>query len=164
MTFGAPGAAAGLRVIRWAVDRRLLTTPRAARIAERIDRWFTTPPEKASRAGQLPLLFDLAIGRRHGKPAAAGCALAQIPGGMTMGQVTGIPLGVAALSVQGKAPGVHTPESLLDPTEFLTALAPRCLGDPNPQEMTVTTRSWEPDGAERLQQSRDRARAAVLGA
>jgi saccharopine dehydrogenase-like NADP-dependent oxidoreductase len=164
VAFADPATMTALRAIRWAVDRRLLTAHRAARIAERTDRWFTTPPEKAFRAGRLPLLFGLAVGRRDGRPAAVGCALAQVPGGLTMGHVTGIPLGVAALSLRGKAPGVHAPETLLGPAEFFAALAPHCLGDPPPEEMTVTTRSWEPDGAERLQRSMDRAREVVLGA
>ncbi|MCD0451729.1 hypothetical protein LO762_21390 [Actinocorallia sp. API 0066] len=62
-----------------------------------------------------------------------------------MGEVTGVPLGVAAGLTPGGAPGVTTPETHLDPAAFFTALAPHCVGRPRPEDMVVTTRSWDPD-------------------
>lgn len=161
VAFGDRGTIGALRAIAWAVDHRLLAPSRAARFAERVDRWFPTPPAKAFRPGRLPLLFGLATGQRDGHPATVGCALAQIPGGLTMGEVTGIPLGVAAALLPSSAPGVHAPETLLDPTDYFAALAPHCLGTPSPTAMTVTTRSWEPDGGARLQAAHRQAAALV---
>ena len=80
-----------------------------------------------------------------------------------MGQVTGIPLGVAVGLLGGRAPGVFAPEMLLEPKELFAALAPHCLGHPTPEEMTVTTRSWDPEAGPLLQDALRRARAAVVG-
>lgn len=159
VAFGDPAAIAGLHVIRAAVDRRLVSARRAALIAERVDRWSSAKP--AFRGRRLPPLFGLAIGTRHGEPASVGCALAQIPGGLTMGEVTGIPLGVAIGLLASARPGVGTPETLLDPGDVYAALAPHCIGDPHPEGMVVTTRSWEAHAAADLHGALDRARALL---
>lgn len=160
VAFGDPAAIAGLRVIRAAVDLRLVSARRAALIAERVDRWSSAKP--AFRGRRLPPLFGLAIGARHGEPASVGCALAQIPGGLTMGEVTGIPLGVAIGLLAGARPGVGTPETLLDPGDVYAALAPHCIGDPDPASMVVTTRSWEAHAAADLHDALDRAHALLV--
>jgi hypothetical protein len=138
-----------------------MTPRRAALLVERAEGWVPTGPDQALRPGGLPPLFALAVGTRDGADATVGCALAQVPGGLTMGEVTGIPLGVAAGLILGSAPGVATPETLLDPAGFFTALAPHCIGRPRPEDMVVTTRSWDPDPTADLYRSLTRARARL---
>ncbi|MEV0335771.1 hypothetical protein [Nocardia sp. NPDC050717] len=60
-----------------------------------------------------------------------------------MAENTGVPLAVGALLMAAAPnPGVHAPETLLDPDRFFTAFAPHCIGHPDPTAMTITTRSW----------------------
>ncbi|MEU8900645.1 saccharopine dehydrogenase NADP-binding domain-containing protein [Nocardia sp. NPDC048505] len=128
------------RALRVSVDRGLLAPERAAHLAYRS---LGMLPEGSIGSGTLPPLFALATGTRHGEPATAATALAQVPG-RTMSVNTGVPLAVAALQLTtlDAAPGVHTPETLLDPDAFFAALAPHCIGGPAPAAMTATTRSW----------------------
>ncbi|MEV6279059.1 saccharopine dehydrogenase NADP-binding domain-containing protein [Nocardia sp. NPDC051832] len=128
------------RALRLSVDRRLLSPERAARLAHRASGLL---PAGAIGAGALPPLFALATGTRAGEKATCASALAQIPG-RSMAVNTGVPLAVAALqrASTAAAPGVHTPETLLDPDAYFAALAPHCIGNPAPATMVATTRSW----------------------
>ncbi|MFC9897216.1 saccharopine dehydrogenase family protein [Nocardia sp. NPDC127579] len=141
------------RALRLSVDRHLLSPKRAAHLAFRS---MGVLPPGSIGGGALPPLFALATGTRSGENATVATALAQVPG-RTMATNTGIPLAVAALQLAGSAanPGVHTPETLLDPDEFFAALAPHCIGNPPPAAMTATTRSWSSpqDNADSLQTS-----------
>ncbi|RJO79434.1 saccharopine dehydrogenase [Nocardia panacis] len=135
------------RTLRWLVARGVLTADRAAAVAERT--LGLLPATSPLRPGSLPPLFALATGSRAGERASAATALAQVPGA-SMAENTGIPLAVAALQLlradsvpqARRRPGVHTPETLIDPAEFFAAFAPHCIGAPPAAAMTVTTRSW----------------------
>ncbi|GEM32550.1 hypothetical protein NN3_35570 [Nocardia neocaledoniensis NBRC 108232] len=134
--------AAALRALRWTIDRRLLTLDRAARLAARIERLLPADPATLVAAGGLPPLFAMATGLRDGAAATAATALCQVPG-LSMAENTGVPLAVGALLMaDAPKPGVHAPETLLDADRFFTAFAPRCIGAPDPNAMTITTRSW----------------------
>ncbi|WP_194818043.1 saccharopine dehydrogenase family protein [Nocardia sp. XZ_19_385] len=128
------------RALRLSVDRRLLSPERAAHLAYRGTGFL---PAGGMGSGALPPLFALATGTRAGEKATVASALAQVPG-RTMAVNTGVPLAVAALQMttMTAAPGVHTPETLLDPDAYFAALAPHCIGSPAPDAMTATTRSW----------------------
>lgn len=143
VAFASPGVMTVVAAIGAAVDRGYLSPHRAAALVDRAERWLPSRLERALRPGRLPPIFALATGTHRDRPAAVGCAMAQLPG-TTMGEVTGIPLGVALGLLPGAEPGVHTPETLLDSTGFFAALAPHCLGTPDPDDMVVTTRSWDP--------------------
>ncbi|MFD6220347.1 saccharopine dehydrogenase family protein [Nocardia asteroides] len=133
---------AALHALRWTIDRRLLTLDRAARLAARVERLLPADPATLVAAGGLPPLFAIATGLRDGAPATAATALSQVPG-LSMAENTGVPLAVGALLMAADPkPGVHAPETLLDPDRFFTAFAPHCIGAPAPNAMTVTTRSW----------------------
>jgi saccharopine dehydrogenase-like NADP-dependent oxidoreductase len=89
-------------------------------------------------AGEPPNLptniFALAEGTKDGRRIRVGAqALVQPAGGM--GEMTGIPLAVAALmSVRGMAnkPGVHGPEGAIDPKTFFHELAQYAAEPPSP--------------------------------
>ncbi|WP_280348465.1 saccharopine dehydrogenase family protein [Nocardia neocaledoniensis] len=133
---------AALRALRWSIDRRLLSLDRAARLAARVERLLPADPATLVAAGGLPPLFALATGTRDGAPATAATALCQVPG-LSMAENTGVPLAVGALLMAADPkPGVHAPETLLDPDAFFTAFAPHCIGGPDPDAMTITTSSW----------------------
>jgi hypothetical protein len=141
--FGGRSLMAALKAIAAAVDRGYLTPAHAARIIDRAERLMPSDFARTLRPGRLPPLFALATGTHDSRPASAGCALAQIPG-TTMGEVTGIPMAAALGLLPGAEPGVHTPESLLDPAAYFAELAPHCLNKPKPDEMVAITRSWDP--------------------
>lgn len=142
-------------------DRGLLSVRRAVDVAGFAERQMPSPPLAALASWQrLPPLFALAEGERGGSPAAAGVALASMPG-TSMGAVTGVPLAVAAgLLCDGAPvpPGAHSPEEALDPHQFFAALAPHCLGQVAAEEMTLVTRSWDPAAAEAYRSGIDAAR------
>lgn len=134
---------AGLSTLRRAIDRRIVSAQRAARLAGWTERLIPANPASIIKPGGMPPLFAIATGRRDNQPATVATALAQIPG-LSMAASTGIPLAVAAPLVAASArPGVHTPEILLDPTAFFADLSRHCIGNPQPHAMTATTRSWE---------------------
>ncbi len=160
VAFAGPGVMTAMAAIGAAVDRGILSPHRAAAIIERAERLLPSTFERTLGPGRLPPIFALANGTRHGRPAAAGCALAQLPG-TTMGEVTGIPLGVALGLLSSAEPGVHTPESSLAPADFFSALAPYCLGSPDPDDMVVTTRSWDPAPEQALRTAFAKARAVL---
>lgn len=133
---------AALMTLRWSIDRRLLSLDGAARVASLIERLQPADTLRQLTSAGLPPLFAVATGLRDGRPATTATALCQVPG-LTMADNTGVPLAVAALLLpEVRTPGVHTPETLLDPDRFFAALAPHCLGAPGPGAMTVTTASW----------------------
>ncbi|AFT98213.1 saccharopine dehydrogenase family protein [Nocardia brasiliensis] len=132
-----------LSALRYSVDRGLLSANNAARIVEAVERRAPARPASVLRPGAPPPMFAVLSGTRAGVPATAATALGQVPG-LSMAEITGIPLAVAARLLP-TSPGVHTPESLLDPDVFFAALAPHCLGAPAPHTMTITTRSWVDD-------------------
>lgn len=133
---------AGLSAMRFCVDHRILSSTQAARIAAFAERVLPANPANLLKPGGLPPLFAVATGARGNAPAAAATALAQVPG-LTMAENTGIPLAAATLLLASvRRPGVHTPETLIDPDAFFAALAGHCIGNPAPAAMTSTTRSW----------------------
>ncbi|MGW4633910.1 saccharopine dehydrogenase NADP-binding domain-containing protein [Nocardia sp. NPDC004415] len=136
-----------LQALRWAIDRRLLTLARAARLAARLaaraEHLLPADPATLVAAGGLPPLFAIATGLRHDSPATVATALSQVPG-LSMAENTGVPLAVGALLLaEEPRPGVHAPETLLDPDRFFAAFARHCIGAPDPAAMTVTTRDWD---------------------
>jgi saccharopine dehydrogenase-like NADP-dependent oxidoreductase len=141
---GDSATLAALSALRVAIDARLLSLDRAARLTEWLQRLLPGNAAQLIKSGSPPPLFAVAIGTRRGQPATAATALAQLPG-LTMAATTGIPLAVATtLFAASPRPGVHTPETLIDPNTFFTALAPHCIGMPAPTAMTATTTSWAP--------------------
>lgn len=160
VTFGGPGLLMALRTIGRAVDRKLITPDRAARLIARAERLVPTEFQRILRRDLLPPLFALATGARADGPASVGCALVQLPG-TTMGELTGIPLGVALGMLPGSPCGVYAPEALLNPDTFFTALAPHCLGTPAPADMILTTSSWSDRSATDLHRAIAAARQKV---
>jgi predicted SnoaL-like aldol condensation-catalyzing enzyme len=84
----------------------------------------------------------------------------------TMGAVTGIPLAVTlGLLTAGafRDHGVFTPEQILDPGQFFTALAAHCPGSPDADDMITVTRSWDPGATSQFRSAMldARARAAA---
>ena len=78
-------------------------------------------------AVRLPQLFATVEGVRDGKRIRrSGIVLALPPGGM--GGATGVPaaVGLRCLLADRPKPGVHTPEQVIDPDHFFTALGPYC--------------------------------------
>lgn len=131
-----------LNMVRRLINARVLSVENAARI---LDRAFSALPSKPTdflKPGSPPPLFAIVCGTRNGQPGTSATALANGPG-FTMAATTGVPLAVCALLLaKQEKPGVHVPETLLDPNDFFRALAPHCIGNPNPDAMTATTASW----------------------
>lgn len=131
-----------LLTLRRLIGAGLLTADRAASLLERIQALFPSRPSDMIRSGAMPPLFAVATGTHEGRPGVAATTVAQIPG-FSMAAATGVPLAVSALLLAASPrPGVHTPETFIDPAAFFAALAPHCIGEPTPQAMTVTTTSW----------------------
>lgn len=140
---GSPMVLGALSVARWALDHTPLGLDLAARVVTALERVNPASPAEIVKPGHLPPVFAVATGLRDGEPATVGVALAQVPG-LSMGVNTGVPFATAAsMMPDRRRPGVHTPETLIDPSEFLAALAPRCIGAPPPEAMVVITRSWD---------------------
>ncbi|WP_279106984.1 saccharopine dehydrogenase NADP-binding domain-containing protein [Gordonia paraffinivorans] len=131
-----------LRGIRWGIDKGLLTPGIAGRISAAVYSALPPSPADIVKPGGTPPLFAIASGTRDGRPGTVAVALAQVPG-LTMALNTTAPLVAALPALLAGRPGVHTPESLLDPDEFDRSYARLCIGDPAPEKVTVTTRSWE---------------------
>ncbi|WP_319455191.1 MULTISPECIES: saccharopine dehydrogenase family protein [unclassified Mycobacterium] len=132
-----------LSVLRFAIDHRLVGLDAAARIANTAERMTPADPTRMIRPGQLPPLFAVASGIHAGRPATVAVALGQFPG-FSMAAITGVPLAIAALQLADlDKPGVHTPETALEPEPFFGALAQHCIGRPHPTAMTIITRSWQ---------------------
>ncbi|TCO53460.1 saccharopine dehydrogenase family protein [Actinocrispum wychmicini] len=164
VTVGSRPFIAFIQAIRWAVDHGLMSPRSAARMAQTAEhRWPSPPMHKQFTPDRLPPLFALAKGIRNGHPAAAAVALRHYPG-TTMGAVTGIPLAVALELCTTNAlttPGVFAPEAIIDPDQYLTALATHCPTNPSPQDMTITTRSWDPNATTTYRDGIHSARTAA---
>jgi len=129
-------------VLRWVINQRIMTIDRAAYVAARLGRLMVDKPAHILTSGGAPPLFALATGTRQDSTCTVATALAQLPG-LSMAANTAVPLAVAIpLIAASRRPGVHTPETLLDPAAFFSAFARHCIGDPAPAAMTITTRSW----------------------
>lgn len=141
VVFGDLPTLAMLSALRWTIGHRVLTADRTARLAGRVERLLSFGGGPL-RAGGTPPLFALAVGRHAGRQAVVATALAQLPG-LSMAANTAVPLAVATPMVTlAERPGVHTPETLLDPELFLAAFARHCIGSPPPESMLATTKSW----------------------
>jgi saccharopine dehydrogenase-like NADP-dependent oxidoreductase len=122
---------AATRALAGAIDRGWLDLHRAARWGERLE---GKPHDddrlnSALRGGDaLPPLFALAEGEKNGIPTiVSAIPTAAPPGGM--GAATGVPLALVLPFIAGgqlQRPGVHPPETILDPGAFFEALAPHC--------------------------------------
>jgi len=141
-----------LRIVGALVNTGLLSIEKAARLAEKVEGTGVgfTPRDfirqiKSGGRPRLPPIFALALGEKHGLPAAVAVTVTSAPAG-GMGGATGVPL-AAGLNLfrQPVAPGVYPPEGCLDPDAFLDILAPLCVPPrKNAAEILVVTRSWEP--------------------
>ena len=68
-----------------------------------------------------------------------------------------------AITLPREFPGVHTPESLLDPASYFAALAPHCLSKPKPGEIVASTRSWDAAPKQAIEAALTAARASLNG-
>lgn len=132
-----------LKLFQKLINLGILNVDRAAFLIEKL---FSLMPSNTSdifKTGSPPPLFAVAKGIKAGKESIAATALAQTPG-FTMAAATGVPLAVCALLMlaRKRENGVHTLETLIEPEEFFSALAPYCIGSPSPEKMTATTTSW----------------------
>lgn len=77
-------------------------------------------------SGSLPLLFACVTGSVDGRDASVGCHVTAMPRGMAGS--TSIPAALAAgqLLDAPPMPGVHAPESVIDPDRLFTDLIPFC--------------------------------------
>lgn len=167
VTFGSRSFTILMRALSVLVDRGVLGFDRAARVAQWLEKSVPArSPEKTLFATTgLPPIFALATGKRDGARASVGAAVLGFPG-VTMGAVTGVPMGVCLeLMLRGELSrsGVFAPEACIDPTSFFAALAPHCIGKPSPDEMVLLTRSWDEHNEERYRAAADRARRRVFG-
>ncbi|MBF6439992.1 saccharopine dehydrogenase family protein [Nocardia cyriacigeorgica] len=151
-----------LHLLGRGVTRKVLQRSHAAAIAAVAENLMPSGSVGALADSDLPPLFALARGYKNGEPATVSCALGQVPG-LTMAEVTGIPLAVGAL-MRPHRPGVHPPEAVFTPGEFFTRLAPHCLGRPNPDSLTVTTASYASDEANSVALHRGSLITALLAA
>ncbi|REE96965.1 saccharopine dehydrogenase family protein [Thermomonospora umbrina] len=146
VTFARRSTMAAVKLLGRAVDRRLLGTERAARIVQAAERRLPTPPvDDLVHPGELPPLFAHAVGIRNGRTATVGATLTALPG-TSMAAVTATPLAIGLrLLAAGRvsAPGVHPPETVIDPTAFFEALAAHCPGTDAGESIVLVTRSWD---------------------
>ena len=127
-----------LRALRVAVDDLRVPVDAAAAIAARAQRLLPADPAKILRRGTPPPIFAVARGELDGRPETVAVGLAQVPG-FDMATNTAVPLAAAVPLLDAAQPGVHVPETLLDPDEFFAAYAPFCIGEPDPSAVAVTT-------------------------
>ncbi|WP_280471594.1 saccharopine dehydrogenase family protein [Nocardia cyriacigeorgica] len=153
---------AAMKLLGQGVTRGVLPRSRAASIAAVAENLMPSGSVGALAESDLPPLFALASGHKDGKPATVACALGQVPG-LTMAEVTGIPLAVGTL-MRPHRPGVHPPEAVFTPGEFFTHLAPHCVGRPNRESLTVTTASYAADDANAVALQRGSLITALLTA
>lgn len=150
----SPGNARSMRLLRWFVDKGILSKSRAARIAEMVEGAGGSTPNlaevvaQADRRGRmdLPPIFALARGQRDGQPESVGVMLLSAPAG-GIGGTTGVPLGLAALMVlkgEVNSNGVLPPEQAFEPRTFLDQLGPLCAPPfGSADELLLISRSWE---------------------
>jgi saccharopine dehydrogenase-like NADP-dependent oxidoreductase len=147
VAFGSRTLIAQAVALGWLVDHRLLSAPRAARLAYWDESKRHVEPLDKFKRDSLPPMFAHAAGRHDGRPATVGATLSAIPG-TSMGAATGIPLGIGLkLLTEDKitAHGVHAPEAAINPTHFFDALAEQSPGVEPGESTIVITRSWDPD-------------------
>jgi saccharopine dehydrogenase-like NADP-dependent oxidoreductase len=131
-----------LNLVRRLINARVLKVETAASILDRAFSMVPSRPTDFLKPGSPPPLFAIASGTRNGQRGTAATALANGPG-FTMAATTGVPLAVCTLLLANQdKPGVHVPETLIDPDDFFNVLAPHCIGNPRPETMTATTTSW----------------------
>jgi saccharopine dehydrogenase-like NADP-dependent oxidoreductase len=145
---GLDGDEKYIRLMRWFVERNILSTYNAARLLGWLEaQGAKTKVAKPLDPSRLPPIYGLAVGTKSGEPASAGAA---VLGGAEegMGFATGVPLAVGLrLLLEEKLTrrGVFAPESgAIDPNEFFEAMGeyndlPAELAGINP----VVTRSWD---------------------
>ncbi|WP_345496564.1 saccharopine dehydrogenase family protein [Nocardia callitridis] len=142
----APRHVAGvLNLLGRGVTHRILNHSTAASLAAVAENLLPAGTVSVLADSGLPPLFALSRGIKDGAPATVACALGQVPG-LSMAEVTGIPLAVGAL-LRANRPGVHPPEAVFVPEQFLARLAPQCLGRPSADSLTVTTSTFATDAA-----------------
>lgn len=146
----APGTAASIVAVARLVDLGVLSAAAAGRLVG----WMEHRIPHASLHsvlgdGQLPIGYAVADGLRDGRSARVGAALTAVPG-LSMGEVTGVPLAVALqLLVAGAitARGVLPPERAIDPRVYFDAVSAHCPDVEPGESILSVTRSWDPDAA-----------------
>ncbi|WP_298444507.1 saccharopine dehydrogenase NADP-binding domain-containing protein [Gordonia sp. (in: high G+C Gram-positive bacteria)] len=154
----------GLRALRAAVRRCRMSPEAAAKVAGRLQRLVPTEPAQLLRRGTPPPIFAVATGLRDGRADTVAVGLAQVPG-FDMPTNTAVPLATAIPLVHAaNKPGVHVPETLLDPEQFFTRYARRCIGQPSASAVAVTTRASASAAENRAALSASLLTAALAGA
>jgi saccharopine dehydrogenase-like NADP-dependent oxidoreductase len=150
----APTNLRAMRVLRFLIDRGLLSVERAADWVERLEgvgRPVKTVDDYVSemldeRTRRLPPLFALARGRKQGQPATTAASILSAPA-VGMGGATGVPLAVGLAIVRpdtGNRRGVFAAEAIIDPGTFFDRLAPLCSpAKRDRNELVLVSRSWE---------------------
>jgi short subunit dehydrogenase-like uncharacterized protein len=129
-----PATAAYLRRVGKDLDAGVLTHEAAAAelLAPRTGRGLAAAARGLflSGAGSLPPFFAWLRGERGGRRVSVGCHVTSLPPGMD--GATAIPAALAAETLlrTRPAPGVYSPEAVVDPEALLAALAKHCPGSP----------------------------------
>ncbi|MEU9806751.1 saccharopine dehydrogenase NADP-binding domain-containing protein [Mycobacterium sp. NPDC050853] len=125
-----PATAAYLDAIRRDIDRGLLTNDTAARLVHKptLVRGMRAlwQGRQYATAGTLPHFFAAATGRKAGRPWTSVAHIDPIAMPPDMAEATGVPLalGLSQLLVDSaRTPGVHPPETAIDPAVFFSDLA-----------------------------------------
>jgi saccharopine dehydrogenase-like NADP-dependent oxidoreductase len=146
----------GIKFIAWLVNNNFISVEAAARITEKMEGAADPKdtPEKmlaqfmGCKKRNLPPLFALATGLKHGKPARVACMVLSAPSG-GMGGATGVPLAVVAMLIMRREisdSGVFSPEGILNPDTFFNELAPLCSPQKkNSDDLVMNICSWQDD-------------------
>jgi saccharopine dehydrogenase-like NADP-dependent oxidoreductase len=144
----------GIKFFAWLVNNNFISVGTAARITEKIEGPADpkNTPEKMltqfSEKQNLPPLFAIATGLKHGKPARVACSILSAPSG-GMGGATGVPLAVVAMMIMRREisdSGVFSPESIINPDTFFNELAPLCSPQKkNSDDLVMNSCSWQGD-------------------
>ena len=113
--------------LRSLVDWRILTKRGAARLLGWLERQQARLGERdLTDPAELPGVFGLAVGKKHGQKASVGVAFKEVSD-VGMGHATGVPLACGLeLLARGQITqrGVFAPESgVIDPLAFFDLLA-----------------------------------------
>ena len=152
--------------LRWLIDHRWVSLPRAARFMEWMERLLPTPEQSDFlEPDRLPPLYGLAVGTKDGRPASAAVAMMHI-GDIGMGFATGVPLACGLeLLAKGELaqPGVGAPEGgAIEPRRFFEIFGTKGsqpLADGAPS--LLVSRSWDPNVRENLGRALSAARAQI---